>query len=77
MSIASRTAEPTEAHWQLCKRVMRYLKGTKELGVTFRREKLPELVGYCDADYANCVETRRSTTGYCIKFAGRIIAWKC
>lgn len=77
VSVASRTAEPTEAHWNALKRVLRYIKGTREVGIHFRWEKVPQLIGYSDADYANDVETRRSTTGYCIMYGAGPIAWRC
>ena len=77
VSVASRTSQPTEAHWNALKRVLRYLKGTRDIGITFRWEEFPELVGYSDADYANDVETRRSTSGYCIMYGGGPIAWRC
>lgn len=77
VSIASRTAQPTQAHWVALKRVLRYLKGTRDLGLRFRWENPNELIGYSDADYANDAETRRSTTGYCIYFGGAPIAWRC
>lgn len=77
VSIASRTAQPTQAHWVALKRVLRYLKGTRDLGIRFRWENPNELIGYSDADYANEVETRKSTTGYCIFFGGGPINWRC
>lgn len=77
VSIASRTSEPTELHWNLLKRIMRYLSGTKELGIEFRWEQNPELVGYSDADYANDKETRRSTSGFVIMWGNSPITWKC
>jgi hypothetical protein len=78
VGIASRTSAPTEAHWQLVKRILRYLAGTRDLGISFRWESSPpELVGYCDADYANDVETRRSTSGYAIFYGKGPIAWRC
>lgn len=77
VSVASRTSEPTEAHWKALKRILRYIKGTKDIGIHFRWEKFPQLIGYSDADYANDVETRRSTTGYCIMFGGGPVAWRC
>ena len=77
VSIASRTSEPTVAHWKHIKRILRYLKETREEGICFRWEESPELVGYSDADYANDVETRRSTTGYCILYGNAPVAWRC
>lgn len=77
VSIASRTAAPTQAHWNCLKRVLRYLKGTPNHGITFRWEDKPELVGYSDADYANDKKTRRSTTGYVITYGGTPITWRC
>jgi hypothetical protein len=34
------------------------------------------LVGYCDADYAGDLDTRRSTTGYVFNLNGAAIAWQ-
>eukprot|EP00873_Tetraselmis_striata_P042781 jgi/Tetstr1/463045/TSEL_007983.t1 len=52
---------PAEA----AKRVLRYLKGTKTLGLTFSGGKADGLLhGYCDADWAGDVVSRRSTTGF-------------
>ena len=77
VSIASRTSKPTTVHWQLLKRILRYLKGTTDIGIRFRWEKAPELLGYSDADYANDSETRKSTTGYCIFYGSTPVAWRC
>lgn len=77
VSIASRTSTPTQVHWKRLKQILRYLRGTQDIGISFRWEKSPKLIGYSDADYANDVETRRSTTGYCIMYGGGPIAWRC
>lgn len=76
VSIASRTANPTMDHWHRLKRILRYLKGTDNLGIRFRREKAPRLVAYSDADYANDA-SRRSTTGWVVMYANSPIAWRC
>lgn len=77
VNIASRTSKPTEAHIVYLKRILRYLRGTMDMGICFRWEKQPELTCFSDADYANCKITRRSTTGYCIMLGGGPIAWRC
>lgn len=77
VSIASRTSQPTQAHWVALKRILRYLKGTKNMGITYKQQEPSKLVAYSDADYANDVETRRSTTGFCIFFGGGPISWRC
>lgn len=77
LSVASRTSKPTHTHWNRLKRILRYLKGTPQMGILFRWEKSPRLKGFCDADYANDPETRRSTTGFCIMYGSTPIAWRC
>lgn len=53
----------TTDHWIMAKHVLRYLKGSMELGVTFGGTPAP-LTVYSDADFSQCPETRRSVTGY-------------
>eukprot|EP00873_Tetraselmis_striata_P010341 jgi/Tetstr1/430605/TSEL_020402.t1 len=64
-------AKPEERHWQAAKRVLRYLKGTKTLGLLFSGGKADGLLhGYCDADWAGDVVSRRSTTGFVFMLCG-------
>lgn len=77
VSVASRTSKPTQMHWNMLKRILRYLKGSRNIGIEYKWSAQPQLTGYSDADYANDTETRRSTTGYCILYGQGPIAWKC
>ena len=57
-------------HWEAMKWVLRYLRGIAKLGLTFERletGKLKVLQGYVDADYAEDLDQRRSTTRYVFK----------
>ena len=36
----------------------------------------PNLVGYLDADFAGCVDTKKSTSGYVFMLANGVISWK-
>jgi len=64
-----------EEHWNAAKRVLRYLKGTLDYGLTFRKTG-ESLHGYVDADWAGCIDDRRSFTGYCFILADAAISWE-
>lgn len=66
---------PSTEHWKAVKRILRYLKGTSNQGITYRFNGNKQLIGYCDADYANDEETRKSTTGLAMVLAGGPIVW--
>lgn len=62
-------------HWQAAKRVLRYLQGTSDYELIYRRDDLP-LQGFADADWGNCVIDRRSFTGSIFKLSGGSISWQ-
>jgi len=62
-ALARYMAAPTVAHWEAALGVVRYLVRTADYGLTFGGSS-ETLVGYCDADYAGDLDSRRSTTGY-------------
>jgi transposase InsO family protein len=74
-ALAKYMAHPTTLHWQAAKGVVRYLAGTQDNGITYGSNNSTELVGYCDADYAGDLDTRRSTTGYAFIMNGGAISW--
>lgn len=59
-----------ESHWKCAKRVLRYLKGTKNHGLTFTKTDILELEGFVDADWAADITDRKSFTGFCFKLSG-------
>ncbi|KAL5583327.1 hypothetical protein UlMin_015769 [Ulmus minor] len=66
---------PLTVHWKAVKRILRYLKGTMDEGILIRRSKTLALTGYCDADWGNDLDNRRSTTGYCIYLGNSLVSW--
>ncbi|KAJ0860826.1 putative RNA-directed DNA polymerase [Helianthus annuus] len=67
--------QPTTTHFQLVKRILRYVKGTLTHGLHFDRPPNITLLGFSDADWARCIDTRRSTYGYCIYLGGNLVSW--
>ena len=72
-------SKPLQCHWVALKHVLRYLKGTADYALCYRRcEKGLRLIGYSDSDWASSAEDRRSTSGYCYSLSesGPLISWK-
>jgi hypothetical protein len=74
-ALARHMSNPSMDHWTAAKGVLRYLAGTADYGIYFKAGTTGELVGYCDADYAGDISTRRSTTGYTFILHGGCISW--
>ncbi|PRQ42077.1 putative RNA-directed DNA polymerase [Rosa chinensis] len=76
VSLISRfMSSPTELHMQAAKRVLRYLKGTVNLGVLYRRNGEEKLEAFTDSDYAGDVDDRKSTSGYIFMFSDGAVSW--
>lgn len=56
-------------HWLKAKRVLKYLKGTKELGILYKKTG-KSLCGFVDSDWANNVNDRKSFSGFVFTLAG-------
>ncbi|XP_023756892.2 uncharacterized mitochondrial protein AtMg00810-like [Lactuca sativa] len=70
---------PKISHFSALKRIIRYIKGTPDHGLTLLSSPSTQLVSYIDADWGSCPDTRRSTSGYCIFLGDNLISWsaKC
>lgn len=75
LGVASRVASPTEAHLTALKRILRYLNGTVNLNMFYRRKGKFSLEIYSDSDYAND-ESRKSISGSLITLNSFPIIWK-
>lgn len=73
-ALARSTKDPTMRHWRALQYVARYLRGTQHMGLQYRGTDTP-LQAYADADFAGCSDTRQSTHGNVLYFAGSPISW--
>jgi hypothetical protein len=67
---------PEIDHWKAAKKFLRYLQGTKEYMLTYKRSNNLEVLGYSDSDYVGCIDTRKSTFGYVFLLARGAVTWK-
>jgi histone deacetylase 1/2 len=66
---------PTTAHWTAVKRILRYVKDTSGLGITFRRSSSTLLSAFSDADWVGCLDDRGSTRGFAIFIGPNLVSW--
>ncbi|UYV82833.1 hypothetical protein LAZ67_22001002 [Cordylochernes scorpioides] len=67
--------QPKQMHWTAIKRVMRYIRGTIDLGVKFERGKTGILKSYTDASWST-THDGKSYGGYVFKLGEATIDWK-
>jgi len=63
-------------HWTTAVHILHYLKATKTLSLVLGGTHAPSLLGYSDADFANCKNTSWSISGYCYSLGSGIISWQ-
>jgi hypothetical protein len=66
---------PSKECWTAAKRVLRYLKRTKEYGIVFTKTG-KSLQGYSDSDWGGCLLDRRSYSGYAFILGDACVSWK-
>jgi len=74
--LARHSAAPTKRHWVGVKTVLRYLNGTRDLGLFYNKNQDPSLLGYTDAGYLSDPHNGRSQTGFVFLQGGTAISWK-
>ena len=82
--LSSYNSNPCQRHLAAAKHVLRYLKGTINLGIVYKRQsklKSPRgfwsnEVGLSDADWGRDLDSRRSTTGFVVLLNDAVVVWK-
>lgn len=68
--------KPTEQHLLAAKQILRYVQGTLDFGIQYKRDReAVELEGFVDSDYAGDGDDRRSTSGYVFMLGGGAVSW--
>ena len=69
------TNNPNPEHWTAVKRVFRYLNGTQDLGIVYKRNAEINLDGYTDADWGSNPVDRKSISGYIFLIGNSPVTW--
>ena len=75
--LSQKLSKPTTADLSMSKFVLKYVKGTLDYGLTFKKINNANLIGYSDSDWGGS-DDRKSISGYCFKLSdeGSLISWR-
>ena len=69
-------ANPGDKHIDVFERLLRYLIGTRDLGLVYVHDAAANpLVAYSDSSHMDCVDTSRSTLAYLFFLYGQLVTW--
>ncbi|GJY32532.1 ribonuclease H-like domain-containing protein [Tanacetum coccineum] len=63
-----------KSHLKIAFKILRYLKSCPGLGIHITKNSGISLKAFSDADWAKCVVTRRSITGYCVYLNNSLVS---
>ncbi|KAK2992396.1 hypothetical protein RJ640_006296 [Escallonia rubra] len=66
---------PRTPHLEAARRILRYVKGTLDYGLLYKRCDNFVLSGFTDADWAGDTNDRHSTSGYCFNTGSATVSW--
>ena len=69
-------SQPRVPRMKAATRILQYLKGTPGKGVFFPMESNLQIKTYCDANWAGCLDTKKSLARYCVFLGNALISWK-
>ena len=68
-------AAPKVSHLTVVKRIIHYVNGTSNYGIWYSRDSNDCFARYSDANWAKCVDDRKSTLGGCFYFGNNLVSW--
>ena len=68
--------EPRVPHLNVVHHLLQYLKSAPRQGLFFPAKNSPKLISFADADWASYVDTRRSTSGFCVFLGNNLLSWR-
>ena len=69
------SADSKENHMMKIKRIMRYLKGTKEYSLRYKIGVKLDLKVFIDVDWVGSLDDRKSTSGEALFLGKRLVSW--
>ena len=74
--LARYNSAPTKRHWNEIKHILRYLRGTSDMGLFYSKAMEPQLLGYAYVGYLSDPHKARSQTRYIFTYGNTVISWR-
>ena len=74
--LARHSHKPTSGHWRGLKHLLRYLRGTEDLGLHFRKDTSSAIIGCADSGFKTNPVSGKSQTGYIFIKNDAPISWR-
>ena len=68
-------SNPGKKHWESAMRVLRYLKGTADVGLLYRKGESTDIWGYVDASHTSCPDSNKGRAAYVFMSGGAPVSW--
>jgi len=68
-------SSPSNVHIEVAKRVLKYIRGTTDLGILYSKLGGVKLSGYADSDWTGSVDDMKNTSGYIFTIGSGAICW--
>ncbi|MBW0465894.1 hypothetical protein O181_005609 [Austropuccinia psidii MF-1] len=75
-SLSQHLEKPGIQHWRAFLHILKYLRGTQEVGLHYNRQGTPGLIAFSNANWGNCHVTQQSTSGFLAQLHGCLVFWK-
>ena len=63
------------SHLVVAKRVLKYIQGTLNYGIKYDKKVEANVIGFCDSDWAGCMDEIESTFGYVFSLGLGEFSW--
>ncbi|XP_052625051.1 secreted RxLR effector protein 161-like [Lactuca sativa] len=76
VGVMSRYMEaPKMCHLNALKKILRYVKGTKDFGLVYKTGGDKKIVGFSDSNHGTDLDDRKGTTGTIFFLFGNVVTW--
>ncbi|TXG53900.1 hypothetical protein EZV62_019156 [Acer yangbiense] len=66
---------PSQKHFGVGKRDLRYIQGTMNYEIKYRRNFEVNLIGFCDSDWVSCADDIKITFDYVFSLGSGVFSW--